>query len=66
MRLSRMPRLLTTLFALVILLSAAKDPLGAQENYEIQVYGSETMAPGRTMFTTTRPRTMATVVSTSK
>src|SRR5207302_1227764 len=25
-------------------------PLAAQENYEIQVYGSETMAPGRTMF----------------
>src|SRR3954467_11605462 len=29
---------------------ASASPLASQENYEIQVYGSETMAPGRTMF----------------
>ena len=31
------------LFCLIML------PIVAQENYEIQVYGSETMKPGRTM-----------------
>ena len=34
-------------FALLILLATA--PLYCQGNYEIQVYGSDTVAPGRTM-----------------
>ncbi|MDP9054470.1 MAG: transporter [Acidobacteriota bacterium] len=34
---------------LLVLSAFAACPLLAQENYEIQVYGSETMAPGRTM-----------------
>jgi hypothetical protein len=36
--------------ALVILSAAAVRPAAAQENYEIQVYGSETMPKGATMF----------------
>lgn len=40
------PRLLS--LAAASLLAAAL-PLSAQDNYEIQVYASETMAPGRTM-----------------
>jgi hypothetical protein len=35
---------------LLIALLALPAALAAQDNYEIQVYGSETMAPGRTMF----------------
>ncbi len=35
------------LFALIILVTSL--PLYAQANYEIQVYGSDTVAPGRTM-----------------
>ena len=37
-------------FAGAAALVAAASPLAAQENYEIQVYGSETMARGVTMF----------------
>jgi hypothetical protein len=44
-----MHRSLTALLAALLAL-ALPAVLGAQENYEIQVYGSETMAPGRTMF----------------
>ena len=37
------------LLALAFAVLAAVTPVGAQENFEIQVYGSETMTPGRTM-----------------
>lgn len=37
------------LLAVALLLLASTSPAGAQENFEIQVYGSETMAPGTTM-----------------
>ena len=54
----RSPRVLLTAAGLL----TASLPLTAQDNYEIQVYGSETMAPGRTMvelhsnYTLTGPR----------
>jgi Putative MetA-pathway of phenol degradation len=41
----RLAALALTLMALV-----AAGPLAAQENYEIQVYGSDVVTPGRTMF----------------
>jgi hypothetical protein len=34
---------------LLLLLAAAAIPIGAQDNYEIQVYGSDTVAPKNTM-----------------
>jgi hypothetical protein len=37
------------LLAVALLLLASTSPARAQENFEIQVYGSETMAPGTTM-----------------
>lgn len=37
------------LLAVALLLLASTSPAGAQENFEIQVYGSETMAPATTM-----------------
>src|SRR5438067_4176751 len=43
-----MSHLKTTIFA-AFLLIVAVSPAVAQDNYEIQVYGSETVAPGRTM-----------------
>ena len=39
----------TILMGLVLCVAAWASPLGAQENFEIQVYGSETVAPGSTM-----------------
>lgn len=39
----------TGLLAVPLLLLAFASPTRAQENFEIQVYGSETMAPGTTM-----------------
>jgi len=40
---------LSTIVLLAILIAAAAFPLHAQGNYEIQVYGSDTIAPERTM-----------------
>src|SRR5437879_706646 len=37
------------LLAVTLLLLASPSPVRGQENFEIQVYGSETMAPGTTM-----------------
>jgi len=42
-------RALATLWVLVVCGAAAAPPAMAQDNFEIQVYGSETMAPGTTM-----------------
>jgi len=42
-------RTLTALTGLGLCVAAWASPAGAQENFEIQVYGSETVAPGSTM-----------------
>src|SRR5690349_11159633 len=42
-------RTLTALTGLGLCVAAWAAPAGAQENFEIQVYGSETVAPGSTM-----------------
>ena len=44
------PAAVSRAVAVACLVVATASPLGGQENYEIQVYGSETMARGVTMF----------------
>src|ERR1041384_2048671 len=44
------PAAVSRAVAVACLVVATASPLAAQENYEIQVYGSETMARGVTMF----------------